>query len=502
MDGDTVTFNYLWHINGSANPDQNSSSASYNCASRANCTVGSNLTARIGAYDGTEWVYSDSSAPARVTAFPPRYPPVPKKPTVSPTKGPKNTVFSSTPGNATDAENDPINYTYVWYVLDMGTGATYIDQNNNSITYDCGARANCVPGAMLSVRVNASDIDGWTLSNESNKAKINIPPYPPSQPNITPRPNGSKGTVFTSSQGIARDLENDRINYRYLWYINNSGTALLDQNSTSRNYSCTAHANCTIGSNLTVVVIANDTDGESLPSAPSDKVLIIPRQPPGKPDTPTIAPPSGYKNSTYTSSPGNAFELEAETVTYTYIWNVTNGSTGMMDQQSASSAYDCALHPNCKVGWNLTVVVRPSDSDGVGPDSNPSEPVTIGSLYYTCPLPQQCGFGCVTGMCGSTPYNPSSYICCGNGLYSKADYTGCCGTTPYNSATQGACCNGVIYSGADACCGTMGGYNTATAKCCSLAVSDPPKGADSFWFCSISQMCGDTAGACYEISVN
>ncbi|HQT44589.1 MAG TPA: hypothetical protein PLO51_01305, partial [Candidatus Micrarchaeota archaeon] len=204
VDNDTVTVYYLWFVNGASTGINTSyiTNASYARADSLVCQA----TPFDGYQNGTA-VNSSSltiSNSLPVTLAPYLVPPNANKNT------PSITCYNNT---TTDADGNPVTFTYLWFTNNASTGAT-----TQSIT-------NATFYNAVDLRCQITPNDGFANGASVNSTILTITNTPPvtGTPTLSPVPAYKSTAQVNCTNGTTTDNENDTVSFYYKWYV--SGAA-------------------------------------------------------------------------------------------------------------------------------------------------------------------------------------------------------------------------------------------------------------------------------------
>lgn len=337
-DGDDVTVDLTWSLNGVARPDL----AGVVTLPGSQTVRGQVWSVHAVPNDGHE---HGESADLDITIA--DSPPVVTSATVSPA-GPSETDVITVTASASDPEGDPVHFEYAWVV----DGLTV--PNASADTLD-GASFN--KGQVIHALVTAvSDQGARSAPFASNDVTaVNTAPSA-SGAAISPSA-GSKATTFSCTATGLVDLDPaDSPTSTTSWAVNGqtvAATATLDGTRFSRGNSLTCTATPTDGV----------TGGTPRVSAP----VVVGDAPPTLASV-TLTPANPTGISFLLATPSGAFDLDGDSVSYQYAWYVNGALTS--GTGAARSATD--LHR----GDVVTVEVTPFDGTLTGAPAA-SLPVTV-----------------------------------------------------------------------------------------------------------------------------
>jgi len=243
-DGDTISFYYLWYLNGTTTGITTSAitNATYNKTDVLIC--------QITPYDGTANGTAKNSTGLTVS----NTIPVTDAPTLSPIPAYKNTsMITCANGTTNDADNDTVTFTYLWYLNGTTTGIT--DQNITNTSYDITDELIC----------QITPNDGTVSGTAKNSTVLTISGYSntPSTINnsrIYPTPTASHNSILNGYCN-ASDAESATITYYWNWYLNGAlygAGSVSAPNATETNVENIPASVTTPGQNWTLECMGND----------------------------------------------------------------------------------------------------------------------------------------------------------------------------------------------------------------------------------------------------
>ena len=242
LGGDPVTYTYQWSRNGGVLDGETGSTL--DLSTSGNGDRGDTISLRVTASDGrlstdasTSIVVSDSAPTGTVSLS-----------TVAPAT---NAVLSAR-GSATDADNDPISYRFVWKVNGVVRRTT--PGLNASDSFDLGLPGNGDHGDAVVVELVVSD---GTLDSAVASAGATVvnsaPTVAVSLNTTTPTPK----TVLIATV-VGQDPDRDGLTYLYTWKLNGVVKRQVTMTATTDGFYISVKGNGKTGDVVTVTVTASD----------------------------------------------------------------------------------------------------------------------------------------------------------------------------------------------------------------------------------------------------
>ncbi|MBM3228798.1 hypothetical protein FJZ26_00020 [Candidatus Parvarchaeota archaeon] len=236
-DGDSISFFYLWFINGSSTgiTSSNISNSSFGAGDSVLCQI----TPSDGAANG-----SSSNSTSLTILFP--------APTInsitiinSSNLSENGTVFYATStlfgfANASHASSS-FNFSYRWFVNGVlnlsgvfAGAASGISSNIANITSD-----NLSKGQNWTLEITAVSSSGNSSAANSSSVSISNSRPTTSAPTLSPTAVNTNTSIVTCNNGTTLDADWDTVSFYYLWYKNNASTG--NTSSSLSNSSFTAN---------------------------------------------------------------------------------------------------------------------------------------------------------------------------------------------------------------------------------------------------------------------
>jgi DNA-binding beta-propeller fold protein YncE len=237
-----VTYAYEWSRNG--NVVAGATGSSFDLSVAGNGDRGDTISVRVTASDGeltsdasTSVVVSDSAPSAAVR--------------LSNTAPATNAVVSAT-ATASDADNDPLSYRFVWKVNGVVRQVTPGPAASDS--FDLGVMGNGDHGDVVVVELVASDgmLDSPVAT--ANATVVNSAPTVAVSLNTT-TPTTKTVLVVTV---VGQDPDRDGLTYVYTWKLNGMVKRIVTTTATTDRYDISLKGNGKKGDVVTVMVTASD----------------------------------------------------------------------------------------------------------------------------------------------------------------------------------------------------------------------------------------------------
>ena len=261
---------------------------------------------------------------------------------------------------ATDADDDPVNYTSHWVVNG------YENPGGNTSMILAGqlmsaVGVSAVKGDTVLCRVRATDTQDESSPVDSNAVVLGN--VPPEGGNVLLGPMGAKeGDTLTCTAQGATDKDNDTITWTYQWTVN--GEVVADQTDQTL-------SSAYFDKGDVVLCIATPTDGEANGPPVNSKVSIQIQNTLPVLLKASVTPNETNKLGTFTCSYdgwSDADPADAEAVTYAWILVAADGAETPIEGESDAALQPTTLSP----GTTLLCRVTPTNGDEAGApvDSN------------------------------------------------------------------------------------------------------------------------------------
>ncbi|BCM88811.1 hypothetical protein IAD21_00653 [Abditibacteriota bacterium] len=346
-DNDPMTPSYQWTKNGGNIQGETGATLSL-----ANGAKGDSYTVVVTENDGTTTTSKESAAVTINNTAP-----VINSVTIMP-GSPKTKDLLTANVDATDAESDPLTYTYVWK-----NGNTTLT-NEHGKTLNLTTASNGDKGDKITVTVTANDSieDSNTITSDT----VTVANTAPVMTSVTVTSTSPKTKDLITANVVSSDDDGDPRTYSYVW--KNGATVLTTETGSTLDLSKTGNGDT--GDKITVTVTPNDgtTDGTAATSAPVTVINTAPVV-----SGVTIDQNTPKTNDTLTFNVAIKTDDDSDTLTPTYQWKKNgddiNGQTG--------ASLDLSVEGNGDNGDKISVVV--TVSDGTTSTSSESPQVTIGN---------------------------------------------------------------------------------------------------------------------------
>lgn len=254
-DGDLVTLQFVWTVSGLPVPVATSTlgSAWFEKGDPVQCTVTPNDGLTTGVARASNLVIVENTPPALASAD------------LTPVAPDTTTTVNAAPGGFTDADNDPGQYGYRWFV-------------NGTVV--AGATSSQLQGLLYFQKHDFLEVEITPFDGEDYGAPVlspavevqNAPPGPPIV-QITPSFPDNDDTLFCSITLGSSDADGDAVSYAYNWKRNGVNTGITVNN---------VGAGSTAYGDAWTCEVTPD-DGEDLGPAGTAITSITDSSPPGAP---------------------------------------------------------------------------------------------------------------------------------------------------------------------------------------------------------------------------
>jgi len=317
-DGQTVTYQYEWLLNGSV-------TSTGAVLANSQTEKGQSWTVRATPSDGIS-----DGAPGEASITISNAPPVVDTVSISP-NAPSTQDTLTCAAVTSDADSDTVTVTYTWFV---GQNA----QTSTSNTLN-GPFLN---GDLVTCRVTPNDGED---DGDYGEASVTIVNSPPAIASVNLSPSVVTTDMDTTAQVSATDPEGDPITYTFNWMVN--GVQVASNQTTAVNDSLD-HSNYIKDDSITVEVIADDGSAtDTMTSA----ALIVSNSAPSafNPLIEPIEPAAGADDLICSAQTSDA---DGDSVSLTYEWTVDGVlTTHVTDTVPASETADgeiwvCTMTPD------------------------------------------------------------------------------------------------------------------------------------------------------------
>jgi len=314
-DGDPAGYVYQWKVNGSTLSSSASTltGSDFDKGDNVQCIVTPNDGDDLGTPVSSTVVTVGNSAPELASAA------------IAPTSPKEGDTLTVTLGAATDADGDPISYTYRWFAGSsvVGTGPTLTGSSFDK-------------GDVLKVEVTPTD--GIDTGTPVTSATVTVDNTAPVVSGVTLSPT-TAGTDSTLTASVtASDADGDSLSYSYAWYVEGSKVS-----ATGATLSGTTWFDK--GEEVYVEVTADDGDDTS--AVVSSATLTIGNTPPSI--TSASISPSTIREATTVSCTASGWsDPDGDSPSYRYQWTV-NGAPSATTATLTGSSFKKGDSIGCKV---------------------------------------------------------------------------------------------------------------------------------------------------------
>jgi hypothetical protein len=284
-DGDSISYNYVWSINGST--------AGSGVTLSSGFSGGDTVACQVEPTDGTD-TGSTVSASVSIGNSAPSVTSV----TVSPTTAYEATTLTCTPSGS-DADGDTISWSYAWTIggTTVSTGTTITGS-----TFDKGDVVRCV----------ATPSDGTDTGSSGTSSAVTISNTAPVVTSVSVTPSSATVASTLTCSASSSDADGDSIAITYAWSV--SGTTIGTGSTISSGFSKGDSVVCTAtGSDGT----DNDSDTDTVSIGNTAPVM----------GTVSITPTSPTDADTLTCT-GTASDADGDSLSYSYDWTVSGTTIG------------------------------------------------------------------------------------------------------------------------------------------------------------------------------
>ena len=325
-EGDAVSYSYTWKKNGLATADTSAQ------IDAADTTRGDTWEVTVTASDpyGT-----GGSATASVTVV--NTAPVLSDVSLSPDPAGVDDTLSCTPGASSDADGDSVSYTYAWSIdgspLPGVTGATL------SGVFSSGDSVTCA--------VTPSDGIDAGAAVSSNTVTIDNSPPVLDAASLSPAV-AYEDTTLVCTPGASSDTDGDSVSFLYTWVVAGVSVAGAGGDTlTGADFDRDQEVYCRI----------TPFDGSDYGAAVDSNTLTIHNTPPEL-DSALLGPDPAYTGDSLTCTAGSASDIDGDSVSYAYQWEV-DGAVQPVYGAILSSSYTAR-------GDLVTCTMTPSDGTDDG----------------------------------------------------------------------------------------------------------------------------------------
>jgi len=254
--GNPVSYTYEWSRNGNVLPGAGSPSLDLSVPGTGD--RGDTISVRVTASDGelvsvasTSVVITDSAPTAAVSLS---------------DSAPATKAVLSARAVASDADNDPVTYRFVWKVNGVVRQTT--PGPNDSDSFDLAVVGNGDHGDRVVVELVASD--GTLQSGVASDAATVVNTAPTVAVSLSTTTPTSKSVLIATVVG--QDLDSDGLTYVYTWRLNGVVMRTVTTTSTTDRYDLSVRGNGDKGDIVSVMVTA--TDGSLISPSASISAIV------------------------------------------------------------------------------------------------------------------------------------------------------------------------------------------------------------------------------------
>ena len=248
-DGDTLTYQYTWKINGTVVPGE--TGATLDLSKAGPVTHGDTVSVEVVARDPSGGQSPAASAQVAVDNTAPTSGAV----TITPSSPTAGQTLTATPTGFADADGDPLTYQYTWKI--NGTDVP----GETGTTLDLSKAGPVTHGDTVSVEVVARDPSG--VQSPAASAQVAVDDTAPTSGAVTITPSSPPaGQTLTATPTGFADADGDPLTYQYTWFHNGQ----LIAGATTATLPGSA---VVAGETVSVQVVANDGHGAQSSAAKS-----------------------------------------------------------------------------------------------------------------------------------------------------------------------------------------------------------------------------------------
>ncbi len=206
-DGDTLTYQYTWKINGTVVPGE--TGATLDLSKAGHATHGDTVSVEVVARDPSGGQSPAASAQVVVDNTAPTSGAV----TITPSSPKADQTLTATPTAFADADGDTLTYQYTWMI--NGT----VVPGETGPTLDLSKAGHATHGDTVSVEVVARDPSGGQSPAASAQVAVDNTAPTSGAVTITPSSPTADQTLTATPTGFA-DADGDPLTYQYTWFHN------------------------------------------------------------------------------------------------------------------------------------------------------------------------------------------------------------------------------------------------------------------------------------------
>jgi peptidoglycan/xylan/chitin deacetylase (PgdA/CDA1 family) len=338
-DGDSLTHQYTWYLNGNVVAGATSSTLQLTTA-----VGGDSVKVEVRDSDGR----GGTSDPASMSVTVANTPPVKGTVAITPSSPQVGTALTATPTGFTDVDKDTLGYHYQWSI----NGTPVSGATNATFT------PTAVRGDLVAVTVQADDGHGGT--SEAAGANVTLVNTPPVKGSVAITPVSPKvGSTLTATPTGFTDVDSDALTYHYQWSIN--GTPITG--ATGSTFVLTT----ALRGNLVAVSVSADDGHQGTTDTVSSNVTVD-NTPPNKGSV-TIAPPSSKAGGVLTATPAGFTDVDGDQLVLHYQWSI-NGA-------AVQGATDASFTLSTAVRGDLVAVSVAATDGHAGTSDSATASITV-----------------------------------------------------------------------------------------------------------------------------
>lgn len=339
IDGDSLTYLYLWFNNGMSTSFTGTSIPS------SETTAGETWSVHVSAFDGR--VNSDIVIETLTIT---NTPPVVSGVSISPNTAVTNDMTLTCSANVSDADGLPI-ITYKW----LSNGFEIFQGNTIQLSSGLampGEELFCEASVEDSFGATSSDSTSVTIDNRLPSIAFNLP---------------IEATVWTLGESIqfeSTSSDADEVVENLSVTFSSDIDGLFSSSSPAPSTGLSTEDTSSLSAGYhTITATVTDSSGEST----TDVVEILVNTPPTAP-TVAITPNPAYTNNNLTANASGSTDADGNNITYTYSWFKNGNSTSLSGSTISNTETD--------IGELWTVQVIADDGNDTSPVTEVSMPIT------------------------------------------------------------------------------------------------------------------------------
>ncbi len=321
VDGDPEAYHFQWYVNDVA-------SVTTASIPRGNFVTGDRIYVEVTPYDPFD--SGETRTSATITIGSATNPPSIREVSLTPLEAYERSVFTCTPVDASDPEDDPITFTYAW--------------TRNGVLI-AGATENTLTGTdfdkhdIVACTVTPHDPTLTGASVTSNPVTVLNTPPAATGVSIDPQ-EPTKASLLSCVMAGLNDDDGDEITVAYRWEVN--GVAIEGASSSTL-------SNAFFVAGDSVVCTGTPDDGEELGEAQVSAPVTILGSPP-EIDSVVLEPTLAYETSELVCTAQGVVDIDGDEVSLSYAWyNGTSLIAGQSGTTLTGEAFDKGDAITCRV---------------------------------------------------------------------------------------------------------------------------------------------------------